>query len=657
MTENSRVRVTMIGVVIAALFVSLVARLWFLQMGPDQSLGAQAAALGQRTLQIESPRGRILDRNGNVLAEDVAAWGVTIDRNIKKTTLDKDLGQLAELLAPPGGVGALRAAYNSNRQSPLLPAVVYLNASLDQRLAILQRQSDYPGVNITQLTIRKYPEADKLNDPSLAAQVLGYVGEIDATQLKKLKAKGYQAGDLIGRDGVESAYESVLRGTPEIESVQVDPTGKQVGPSTIVQAGTRGDDVKLTIDADIQHASETALQNGINAARTLQDITTKATGYTKLKATGGAVVVLDAHTGAVVAMASNPSFPPEFWVGGVSQANFAGLNDPANHFPLLNRATEGQYAPGSTFKLVTSLAANRFGIRNYAQYINAPACVTIGNAPFCNDNNEANGSVNLTQALTVSSDTYFYTAGNDFWFSWKNGNATQGLGIQQQAKDMGFGAKTGIELSELGGRIPDPVWKQDFANANYKSATDRQQNGTWYPGDEVHLAVGQGDTVVTPLQLADAYAEFANGGSLVSPHVAQEVVGPDGKVLQLMVPKPRATTSFDPNVYNAMLQGFEGVTQDPKGTAYQAFLNFPFSSMPGGVAGKTGTAQVQGKGDTSLFASFFPAAAPQYVVVAVVEEGGHGAQIAAPIVRQVIESIQHLPVTPIQGDIAGTSGN
>jgi penicillin-binding protein 2 len=654
MTENSRVRVTMVGVVIVALFVSLLARLWFLQMGPEQGLRAEAIALSTRRIQTESPRGRILDRNGNVLAEDVAAWAVTVDRRLKKTTLDKDLGQLAELLSQP--VTQLRASYNSPRQSPLLPAVVALNVSLDQRLAILQRRDDYPGVNITQLTIRKYPEADKLNDPTLAAQVLGYVGEIDATQLKKLKAKGYQAGDLIGRDGIESAYESDLRGTPLVQSVQVDPTGKQVGPATVVQPGTRGDDVKLTIDADIQHAAETALQNGINAARTLKDVTV-TDHYATLKATGGSVVVLDAHTGSVVAMASNPAFPPAFWVGGVSQANFAGLSDPANHFPLLNRATEGLYAPGSTFKLVTSLATNRFGIRNFAQYYNAPACLTIGNAPFCNDNNEANGPVNLTQALTVSSDTYFYSAGNDFWFSFRNGNQRQGLGVQQQAHDMGFGAKTGIELDELSGRIPDPTWKQAFANANYKSAIDRQQNGTWYPGDEVHLAVGQGDTVVTPLQLADAFAQFANGGRLPSPHLGQEVIAPNGKVLQLIVPKPRATATYDPNVYSAMLQGFEGVTQNKKGTAYQAFLGFPFSGMPGGVAGKTGTAQVQGKGDTSLFASFFPAAAPQYVVVAVVEEGGHGAQIAAPIVRDVIDSIEHLSVTPIQGNIAGNSGN
>jgi penicillin-binding protein 2 len=654
MTENSRVRVTMVGVVIVALFVSLVARLWFLQMGPEQNLRARAIALSTRTIQTESPRGRILDRNGKVLAEDVAAWAVTVDRNMKKATLTRVLGQLAELLSQPES--ALRAAYNSPRQSPLLPAVVALNVSIDERLAILQRRDDYPGVNVAQLTVRKYPEAERLNDPTLAAQVLGYVGEIDSAQLKKLKAKGYQAGDLIGRDGVESAYESELRGPPEIENLQVDPAGRQIGAPTVVQPGSRGDDVKLTLDVDIQHAAETALQNGINAARTLKDVTV-TDHYATLKATGGAVVVLDAHSGAVVAMASNPAFPPAFWVGGVSQANFAGLTDPANHFPLINRATEGQYAPGSTFKLVTSLAENRFGIRNYAQYVNAPASVVIGNQTFTNDNNVGNGSVNLTQALTVSSDTYFYTVGNEFWLSWQHGDYTQGLGLQQQARDMGFDAKTGVELDELSGRVPDPIWKQKFANANYKNATDRQQNGAWYPGDEVHLAVGQGDTVVTPLQLADAYAQFANGGTLPTPHVASEVVAPSGKAVQLVAPKPRASTTFDPNVYASMLAGFEGVTQNPKGTAYAAFQGFPFGLVPGGVAGKTGTAQVQGKGDTSLFASFFPAAAPQYVVVAVVEEGGHGAQIAAPIVRNVIESIEHLPVTPIAGNIAGNSGN
>jgi penicillin-binding protein 2 len=648
MTDNSRVRVTIVGVVIVALFCSLVARLWFLQMGPEQKLRAEAIALSTRKIQTQTPRGRILDRNGVVLAQDRAAWALTIDRSLKPARRQQVIGQLSELLGVKES--DLQAAYDSPRQSPLLPAVVKLDVPLEQRLAILERPDDYPGVHVALLTVREYPEADKLRDPTLASQVLGYVGEINREQLDKLKSKGYQAGDLIGRDGVEAAYESVLRGTPEIKSVSVDPTGKQVGASTIVQDGSVGDDVQLTIDAKIQHSAEMALQAGIDRARTLQDDTYKA-GYRNYKAPGGAVLVLDVHSGGVVAMASYPSFPPSAWVGGIGQGDFSLITNPASAYPLVNRATQGQYAPGSTFKLVTSLAEQRYGIRGPADFYDDTGSVLIGadKVRFSNDTGGGNGEINLPQALTVSSDTYFYTAGNDFWTKWASGDALNGLGLQQEARDLGFGSKTGIELDEATGRVPDPTWKKNFADSYYKNAQDKKANGQWYPGDEVHLATGQGDLLVTPLQLADAYAAFANGGTLLTPHIAATVRDPRGKVLQLIAPKPRAKLSFDPATYQAMMTGFEGVVQSsrPLGTAYDAFAGFPESAVPGGVAGKTGTAQVAGKAPTSVFAGFFPAAAPQYVVLALVEEAGHGANIAAPIVRQVIESMLNLPQTPI----------
>src|SRR5262245_45604240 len=215
MTDNSRVRVTIVGVVIVALFCSLVARLWFLQMGPEQKLRAEAIALSTRKIQTQTPRGRILDRNGVVLAQDRAAWALTIDRSLKPARRQQVIGQLSELLGVKES--DLQAAYDSPRQSPLLPAVVKLDVPLEQRLAILERPDDYPGVHVALLTVREYPEAEKLHDPTLASQVLGYVGEINREQLDKLKSKGYQAGELIGRDGVEAAYESVLRGTPEIK--------------------------------------------------------------------------------------------------------------------------------------------------------------------------------------------------------------------------------------------------------------------------------------------------------------------------------------------------------------------------------------------------------------------------------------------------------
>ena len=266
MSDNSRVRVSIVGVVIVALFASLFARLWFLQMGPEQKLGRVVSSLATRVIQTESPRGEILDRNGKVLAHDVAAWAVTVDRNLSASTRDRVLGQLAEVLGIKEKV--LRANYDSVRQSPLAPAVVALRVPLSQQLAIREHSEDYPGVHVMELTIRSYPY------DGLASQLLGYLGEVDAfgaKEFKQLQAKGYQPGDLIGRDGVEAAYESVLRGKPRRETVQVDPTGKQVGPPIKVDPGSPGDNVKLTIDIKVQKAAEDALAEGINAAKTLKN--------------------------------------------------------------------------------------------------------------------------------------------------------------------------------------------------------------------------------------------------------------------------------------------------------------------------------------------------------------------------------------------------
>src|SRR2546423_1515972 len=474
MSDNSRVRVSIVGVVIVALFSSLLARLWFLQMGPEQKLRAEAIALSTRRLQSESPRGRILDRNGVVLAQDRAAWAITMDRNLKDSTHDRVIGQLSEILGKP--MEQLQRSFDSPRQSPLLPAIVALNIEQDKRLAILEHQDDYPGVHVQLLTVREYPAARELNDPTLAAQVLGYVGEIDGEQLKTLKRKGYQAGALIGRDGVEAAYESVLRGVPKIETVQLDPYAKQVGPATVVQNGAVGNDVVLTIDAGLQRTAEQSLQAGMDAARRHQNVDVRD-HYETLKAPAGAVVVLDVKDGSVLAMASNPAVPPDRWGGGISQADFHRLNDPVNHFPLANPATPGQDAPGSTFKVVSSLAMNRFGVRPYNVYYNDTGSVHIGNEDFLNDKRRANGSVSLWQALTVSSDTYFYTAGDAFWHIWNQGDPGRGLGLQQQARDLGFDKTTGIEINEQPCRIPNPEWKQTFANAYYKTSEEKHANG------------------------------------------------------------------------------------------------------------------------------------------------------------------------------------
>jgi penicillin-binding protein 2 len=649
MSDNSRVRVSIVGVVIVALFASLFARLWFLQMGPEQKLGQIVSTLATRVIQTESPRGEILDRNGKVLAQDVAAWAVTVDRDLSQSTLDRVLGQLAEVLKVDEKT--LRANYNSVRQSPLQPAIVKLEVPLEAQLAIREHSEDYPGVNVVELTVRSYPY------DRYASQLLGYLGEVDAVskdQFKQLQAKGYQPGDLIGRDGVEAAYESVLRGKPTRETVQVDPTGKQVGAPISVDPGTVGDNVKLTIDIKVQVAAEKALAEGISAARGLQDEAHKAQGFLTLKPTGGAVVVLNVHDGSVLAMASNPTYPLSQWVGGISSNNFALLSAPGAHNPLLNRVTEGLYAPGSTFKLVPSVALTRYGVRSPSEYITDDGSFKVGTTTFHNDNGAQNGPVDLQKALTVSSDIYFYRAGDDFWNRWTGGDTTTGLGIQTVASELGFGHSTGIALGDAAGRIPDPAWRAAYAKANYKTKDLINQYSIWYPGDNMNMAVGQGDDLVTPLQLANAYATFANGnashiGTVWTPHVDESVTDPvTKKPISRFARKARGTVDFG-GAYGPIAAGFRGVVADPSGTAYNAFLGL---AIP--VSGKTGTAEIANQGatpigSTSVFASYFPSDNPQYAVVALVEQGGHGAQIAAPIVRQVIESITqpNLPPTPI----------
>jgi len=640
MSDNSRVRVSIVGVVVVALFSTLVARLWFLQSGPENSLKVQAVVDSTRVIQTQSPRGEILDRNGYVLVKDTASWAVTVDRTLSKHTATRVLGQLAEQLGVPNK--DLESQYQSLRQSPLEPAVVALGVNQANRLAILQDPEDYPGVHVVELTVRSYPQGN------LAAQVLGYVGEINATELAQRKQFGYQAGDQIGEGGAEAAFESVLRGKPRRETIEVDPAGLQVGGPVSVDPGSAGDNVYLTIDKNIQAAAETSLAQGIISARRLQNVNVAAQGYATLKAPAGAVVVLDASNGSVLADASFPTYQPSWFVGGISTAHYAILRNPASDDPMLNRVTQGQYAPGSTFKLVTSLAMTKYGIQAVNYYYNDVGQATLEGTTFHNASKVAFGPVDLQQALTVSSDAYFYTVGNTFWTTWKHGDKTNGLGLQTEARELGFGAATGFELAEAQGRVPDPAWVKAFADANYKSPIARAQNGTWYPYDDIFSAVGQGDLVVTPLQLANAYAAFANDGMLWQPHIEDRITNPDGRPVAHATPKVLRRLSLDPTTRAAMLAGFQGAVAQaqPAGTAYPAFQGFPLNLIP--VAGKTGTAQVAGKGDTSLFVGMFGGtpAIPRYVVAVVVEQAGFGAQTAAPIARRIIEAMNGQPNPP-----------
>jgi penicillin-binding protein 2 len=643
MTDNSRVRVSIVGVIVVALFGALLARLWFLQVSAGETFEVRAEQRALRVLQTESPRGQIVDATGKPLVTNQVVWSLTMDRDESDATRATVFGRLAELLGGKNTPGSLEKRFHSVRQSPLRPALIVVNTPELARVTIKEHPDDFPGIEVHEQTVRTYPNGQ------LAAQVLGYVGEINPEELKT--HKGYVNGDSIGRSGIEAAYEQQLRGKPRVDTYEVDPSGMPVGDPVKTQAGHVGEDVRLSIDIGVQQVAEQALAEGLVKARERQNKDVAKERYENYKAPAGSIVVLDAQTGGVVAMASNPTYSPSKFVGGITNDDWAWFNDKAHNFPLLNRVTQGRYAPGSTFKLVTAVAATADGVRSPVQWVPDEGSIDIGGdkRSFHNAGNKAHGNVDLRKAITVSSDVYFYGLGYDFWKIWEAGDRNRGDGIQHTAKELGFGAKTGVEVGESQGLVPDAAWKAKIVKEFYPNDPKKQaDNRPWYPGNNVNLAVGQGDLLVTPLQLADAYAAFANGGTLVTPHIAEAIEDPNAhdKVVRRVAPKAARKIALDPTTYQMMSAGFAGALSDPEGTAYDAFQGFPFDRVP--VAGKTGTAQVQAvHSDTSLFAGYFTANNHQYVIVTTIEQAGFGSEVAAPVSRRVIEKVAGLPLTPI----------
>jgi penicillin-binding protein 2 len=396
------------------------------------------------------------------------------------------------------------------------------------------------------------------------------------------------------------------------------------------QPAVPGHDVLLTIDLEVQRVVEESLQQGLDAAHRAYD--TKQAKY--LIGPAGSVVVLDPRDGSVLAMASWPSYDPNQFAGGISTTLFQQLQDPANNFPLNNRAIQGLYAPGSTFKLVTGLAALDRQVIAPTTTIDDTGSIAIGDRLFRNALGLSHGPVNMAKALKVSSDVYFYKLGEALYSEKKP------FPIQDTARALGFGKETGIELPfEADGRVPDPESRRKMHEANPEAFPYPD----WFTGDTVNLSVGQGDLVVSPLQLANAYATFANGGTIWAPRVGgaiRDVTREEGTPVE-----PRQTGKVDLPNRGAILEGLTQVVAAEDGTAFPAFAGFPLDRFP--IAGKTGTAEVVGKQDTALFVGFGPADNPQYVVAAVMEESGFGASAAAPVVRRVFDGLVDNPLAPV----------
>jgi penicillin-binding protein 2 len=622
--DGSGLRLGILGVIVLSLFATMLARLWYLQVlvGPEFRVEAQENSV--RLIYSEANRGRIVDRQGRVLVENRIVPTVVIDRNIRPDVVAR---LAAELGKDPKD---FQRRIEDVRFSQFKPVPVMEDVPKDKVVYLREHHDEFPGVDVVQLTQRFYPNG------SLAAHLLGYVGEINDTELESRRSQGYRDGDSIGKSGVELAYETYLRGTPQVEKLQVDAQGRVLG-SLGKQPGIPGHDVQLTIDLDVQRVAEESLAQALETARKSWD-PSQAKFFI---APAASAVVLDPKDGAVLAMASWPTYDPAKFVNGISPEDFQVLQDPANYYPLNNRAIQGQYAPGSTFKPITALAALGRQMINPSTTINDTGSHQVGNQVFRNAGTRPFGQVDLARALTVSSDVYFYRLGEAM------DSEKRPFPMQEMAKQFGFGQVSEIELPfEVEGRIPDPELRRRLHEDNPEAFPYPD----WYAGDSVNLAVGQGDLVVTPLQLANAYATLANGGTVWKPHVGGAIYDILRKTSTIIEPREAAKVEIPPAARASIVQGLERVVSVEEGTAYGAFMGFPLAQFP--LAGKTGTAEVVGKQDTALFVAFGPTPDPRFVAAVVMEESGFGAAAAAPVVRRIFDGLLKNPLQPV-GRVGG----
>lgn len=629
---SPRLRMSVIGVVVTALFGALFIRLWYLQVirGPQGQLAAFTNTV--RTVTTPGPRGLVVTRDGKVLVGNQTRLAVTLDR-LAAQQEPWIVPKVAKLIGrTPAQV---KAALNNNQYSPYAPVPLAVGVPLATVIRLRENQSSYPGVGVELETFRYYPQG------ATAAHIAGYVGPISAAQLAALKSKGYQAGQQVGEAGVEYTFERWLRGHAGTTKVRVDASGNVVG--TVAKTPPApGNTVVLSLDMGLQKAVDSALANEISTLR--------SHGF---PAQGGASVVLDPNNGQVLAMASFPTYNPSVWAGGISSANYQALSAPASNYPLLNRAIQGLYTPGSTFKLATATAALKYGligpssiIVDSTRYFQVPGC-TVGKCQFF-DMAEPYpaGPMTVSYALSASNDIFFYTLGYRFWSAWINSHQFGPTPIQNVAQLYGFGTPngTGIDLpGELGGAV-DSLAVRQYNHTHYPQAFPYP--ASWYAGDNIEMAFGQAGTVVTPLEIADAYATFANGGTRYAPQVAVAAVSPTGKVLKRFEPKVIDHITLPPQDRQALVAGFTGAVTQPWGTAYNTFLGFPFSQLS--VAGKTGTASHTGEKPGSLFVAFAPVNHPQYVVATVISQAGYGATGAAVATRQILQYLAAHPVSPVK---------
>jgi penicillin-binding protein 2 len=668
-TPQLAMRVAILGAIALGLFAIIFFRLWYLQVLSGEQYLAQANTNRVRTLPIPAPRGRIVDRAGKVIVRNKYAAVIEIDPSSlpqEERDLAATWGQkMGDRAARPAGHhgnpigipeiptaalrarlkrlgGALHTSANSIHHQIVrsLVLVPYSNVRVktDVPRSVLayvsERPEQFPGVKVEQAYLRDYPHG------TLAAQILGYVGQIGPAQLKESRYRGVKRGTVVGQDGLERTYDKYLRGKPGVRRVQVDANGRPIPNARLKDSNpVGGQRLRLSLDLGLEDSGSKAIAGPLNPG-----------------GRPGAFLAMDPRDGQLLAMGSFPTFDPSIFTKPLTEKRYKALigdqgdNGPG---PIFNRAIGGGYPTASTMKPITALAGLDKGLIQASTTIDDTGCTKVGEIDRCNAHKQAYGAVDLARALQVSSDVYFYRLGIDAYY--RGDEPGKALIIQRWARRLGLDRPTGIDLPgdiSRGGTIPDPAWRDEI-NAEERACRKKKkipiganvyQAGAlgcgrsdlrdYNLGDTVNLAIGQGDVQASPLQMAIAYAALENGGKIVQPHLGLEIETPGGELVQRIEREPARKVKIDQANLDVVRNGLHLAASTPEGTSGDVFAGWNQDAFP--IYGKTGTATRDNQEDQSWYIAFVPDPKRPIVVAVTVERGGFGAAVAAPIACRML---------------------
>jgi len=589
-----RSRFRILIVVVTVMLLVLVVRLWYLQVIKGDEMGHRSEINSIRLRTIRAIRGVIMDTNRIVLVDNQPSFDILFVPNRAKNV--QDVAKKLESIYAERSLIFSPELLLAKRPRSIEPIKVEKNVSLEKLALIESHALELPGVVSEIVPVRQYLGGEKMS------HVIGYMGEVSPEELERDNNVHYSGGDMVGKYGIEKYLDSYLRGKNGAEQVEVNVVGKEIRViGKIVPVA--GNNVVLTIDAFLQE-----------------------TAWDALEGKPGAVVVLDVRDGSILALVSSPSFDPNLFRGGISPRDWKKLSSDTYH-PLENRAISGQYPPGSTYKLIVAAAALEEGIVDPSTSFNCPGSFELGNRTYRCWNKKGHGRISLHRAIVESCDVYFYNVGKLLGVD----------KIAEYARSFGFGAPTGVDLPrEKSGLIPTKKWKL----GRFKIP--------WQLGETISISIGQGFNTVTPLQLANAYASLANGGTVWRPRIVKQIESVDGQIIKSFTPEKVSTFNLSQENMEILRRALWGVVNEGGGTGSA------LRRKEADVSGKTGTAQVIGLPedeksrrskaiaarfrDHALFVCFAPYKNPEIAIAVIAENAGHGGSAAGPVARKIVDA-------------------